>query len=63
MGEGATDLGVSDGRGGATDRRRGDLTVGALLPRLLRDRGQEGVTAASCHLITPLDRVRKNRQT
>lgn len=41
---------VSDGRGRATDRRRGDLTVSALLPRLLSYRRQECVTTASHHL-------------
>lgn len=41
---------VSDGRRRATDRRRRDLTVSALLPRLLSYRRQEGVTAASRHL-------------
>lgn len=41
---------VRGGRRRATNRRGGDLTAGPLLPRLLRDRRQEGVTAASRHL-------------
>lgn len=45
-----SDFSVSDGRRRATDRRRRDLAARALLPRLLRDRRQEGVAAASRHL-------------
>ena len=54
---------VSDRRGGATERRRGDLAAGALLSRLLRHRGQEGVTAASCHLTGQMSGAERNACT
>jgi len=48
---------VSPWGGGAARRGRGDLTVGALLPRLLRHRGEKCVAAAGCHLTTHTHRT------
>lgn len=44
-----SDFSANEGRR-ATDGRERDLTTTSLLTRLLRNRGQESVTAASCHL-------------
>lgn len=44
------DVSVRPGWGGSAGRRGGDLTVGALLTRLLRYRRQESVTSARSHL-------------
>lgn len=44
-----SDFGANEGRR-ATDGRERDLTTTSLFTRLLRNRGQESVTAASCHL-------------